>query len=139
MEKGTGRVRMALIPDASKKSLAKFVTDNIETGSSLITDGWKGYNGISKKGYLHMIDDKTKIADGEEILPNVHRIASLLKRWLLGTHQNYIGEQYLSYYLDEYTFRYNRRKSKSRGLLFQRIVEQGVIHVPVEYKLIKSM
>jgi transposase-like protein len=130
---------MALIPDASKKSLVKFINDNIETGSSLITDGWKGYNEISKKGYLHLIDDNTKTADGEEILPNVHRVASLLKRWLLGTHQNYIGEQYLSYYLDEYTFRYNRRKSKSRGLLFQRLVEQGIIHEPVEYKLIKSM
>jgi hypothetical protein len=72
-------------------------------------------------------------------LPNVHRIASLLKRWLLGTHQNYIGEAYLSYYLDEYTFRYNRRKSNSRGLLFQRLIEQGVFHKPVDYKLIKSM
>jgi len=139
LEKGTGRVRMTMIPDATKKSLAKFIDDNIEAGSSLTTDGWKGYNGISKKGYLHYIDDKTKMADGEEILPNVHRIASLLKRWLLGTHQNYIGDQYLPYYLDEYTFRHNRRKSKSRGLLFQRLVEQGVKHVPVEYKLIKSV
>ena len=138
-EKGTGRVRMSIIPDASKKSLAKFITENIEKGSTLITDGWKGYTGISKKGYLQIIEDKTKMLEGEEILPNVHRIASLLKRWLLGTHQNYIGEQYLSYYLDEYTFRYNRRKSKSRGLLFQRLIEQGVMHEPIEYKLIKSM
>ena len=139
MEKGTGRVRMSLISDASKKSLMKFINENIEAGSHLITDGWKGYNGISKKGYYHEIDDKTKMLDGEEILPNVHRIASLLKRWLLGTHQNYIGEEYLSYYLDEYTFRYNRRKSNSRGLLFQRLIEQGVLHEPVEYKSIKSM
>jgi len=77
--------------------------------------------------------------EGEGILPNVHRIASLLKRWLLETHQNYIGEAYLSYYLDEYTFRYNRRKSNSRGLLFQRLIEQGVLHKPVDYKSIKSM
>ncbi len=139
MEKGTGRVRMSLIPDASSKALLKFISENIETGSTVITDGWKGYSEISKKGYLHIIDDKTKIEDDIEVLPNVHRIASLLKRWLLGTHQNYIGEQYLSYYLDEYTFRHNRRKSKSRGLLFQRLIEQGVVHVPVEYKLIKSM
>ena len=139
MEKGTGRVRMSLIPDATKKSLGKFINENIETGSDLITDGWKGYTGISKKGYHHKIEGKTKILDGEEILPNVHRIASLLKRWLLGTHQNYIGKGYLSYYLDEYTFRYNRRKSNSRGLLFQRLIEQGVLHEPVEYKSIKSM
>jgi transposase-like protein len=139
MEKGTGRVRMSLVSDASKKSLGKFINENIETGSNLITDGWKGYTGISKKGYHHEIEDKTKVLDGEEILPNAHRIASLLKRWLLGTHQNYIGEEYLSYYLDEYTFRYNRRKSNSRGLLFQRLTEQGVLHEPVEYKTIKRM
>ena len=139
MEKGTGRVRMSLISDASKKSLKKFINENIETGSNLITDGWKGYTGISKSGYQHEIEDKTKLLDGEEILPNVHRIASLLTRWLLGTHQNYIGEGYLSYYLDEYTFRYNRRKSNSRGLLFQRLIEQGVLHEPVEYKSIKRM
>jgi transposase-like protein len=139
MEKGTGRVRMSLISDASKKSLQKFINENIETGSNLITDGWKGYTGISKSGYQHEIEDKTKLLDGEEILPNVHRIASLLKRWLLGTHQNYTGEEYLSYYLDEYTFRYNRRKSNSRGLLFQRLIEQGVLHEPVEYKSIRRM
>jgi transposase-like protein len=138
-EKGTGRVRMSLIEDASKKTLGKFINDNIETGSNIITDGWKGYTGISKKGYHHEIEDKTKMLDGEGVLPNVHRIASLLKRWLLGTHQNYIGKEYLSYYLDEYTFRYNRRKSNSRGLLFQRLIEQGVLHEPVEYKEIKRM
>ncbi|MBT9151774.1 MAG: hypothetical protein DDT40_01970 [candidate division WS2 bacterium] len=138
-EKGTGRVRLSVIPVASKKVLVKFINENIEEGSTLVTDGWKGYNGISKKGYQHIIEDNTKMIDGQEILPNVHRIASLLKRWLLGTHQNYIGEQYLSYYLDEYTFRHNIRKSNSRGLLFQRLVERGVVHVPVEYKLIKSM
>jgi transposase-like protein len=137
--KGTGRVRMSLIADASKKSLRKFITDNVETESTLITDGWKGYTGISKKGYCHIIEDKTKLLDGEEILPNVHRIASLLKRWLLGTHQNYIGELYLRYYLDEYTFRYNRRRSKSRGLLFQRLVSQGVVHKPIEYQLINCV
>ncbi len=137
--KGTGRVRMSLISNASKKELGKFINENIEAGSNLITDGWKGYTGISKKGYYHEIEDNTKMLDGEEILPNVHRIASLLKRWLLGTHQNYIGEEYLSYYLDEYTFRYNRRKSNSRGLLFQRLIEQGVLHEPVEYKSIKRM
>lgn len=140
MKKGTGRVRLSIIPDASKKSLTKFIKENIEEGSTIITDGWKGYTDISKKGYQHTIEDNTKMLDdGQEVLPNVHRIASLLKRWLLGTHQNFIGEQYLSYYLDEYTFRHNRRKSHSRGLLFQRLIEQAVKHVPIEYKSIKSM
>lgn len=139
LEKGTGRVRMAIVPDGSKQSLRKFITENIEPESTLITDGWSGYKGISRKGYLHNVNDKTILLDNEEILPNVHRIASLLKRWLLGTHQNYVGEQYLSYYLDEFAFRYNRRKSKSRGLLFQRLIEQAVVHEPVDYKLITSM
>lgn len=139
MKKGTGRVRLSIIPDASKRSLTKFIKENIEEGSTLITDGWKGYTGISKKGYQHIIEEKAKMINGHKVLPNVHRIASLLKRWLLGTHQNFIGEQYLSYYLDEYTFRHNRRKSHSRGLLFQRLIEQAVIHEPVEYKTIKSM
>jgi transposase-like protein len=139
LERGTGRVRMSLISDASKKSLKKFITENIEEKSTLITDGWKGYTGISENGYNHIIEDKTKMMDGEEILPNVHRIASLLKRWLLGTHQNYIGEQYLPYYLDEYTFRHNRRKSKNRGLLFRRLLEKAIIHQPADYNLIKSM
>jgi len=136
---GTGRVRMGIVPDASKKALLKFIRDNIEEGSIIVTDGWVGYNGITKKGYTHTIEHKTKILDDREILPNVHRIAALLKRWLLGTHQNFIGDNYLSYYLDEYTFRYNRRKSKSRGLLFQRLIEQAVVHKPLEYKSIKSM
>lgn len=139
MEKGTGRVRMAIISDASKKSLGKFILDNIAKGSTLVSDGWKGYSGVSKKGYTHKIESNIRINDGETILPNVHRIASLLKRWLLGTHQNYIGELYLAYYLDEFAFRHNRRKSKSRGLLFQRLIEQGILHVPVDYKSIKRM
>lgn len=139
LERGTGRVRMSTISGASKKSLKEFIENNIESGSTLITDGWKGYNGISKKGYIHLIEDETKKLDGDEILPNIHRIASLLKRWLLGTHQNYIGKKYLPYYLDEYTFRYNRRKSHSRGLLFQRIIEQAVSRKFAEYESIKCV
>lgn len=139
MDKGTGRVRLSVVPDASWKSLKKFITDNIEAGSTVITDGWKGYSGLSKKGYQHKVVDIAKVPDGTEILPNVHRIASLLKRWLLGTHQNYVSETYLAYYLDEYTFRYNRRKSNSRGLLFQRLIEQGVSRDNVDYKQIRSM
>ncbi|NMC59600.1 MAG: IS1595 family transposase [Candidatus Methanofastidiosa archaeon] len=80
MKKGTGRVRLSIIPDESKRILTKFIKENIEEGNTLITDGWKGYVGITKKGYGHIIEDKTKMMDGqEEVLQNVHRIASLLK------------------------------------------------------------
>jgi transposase-like protein len=132
-DRSTGRVRIEVIPDAKKKSLAKFICNNIDTGSKLITDDWRGYKGINLKGYGHQIEIMKMKSGDEEILANVHRVASLLKRWLIGTHQNYIGIENLQYYLDEYTFRYNRRKSKSRGLLFYRLIEQAVIHKPVNY------
>lgn len=88
----------------------------ITRGSAIISDGWKGYYGLSKKGYLHT-QKKQTASIGEDVLPHVHRVASLLKRWLLGTHQGRPSTHHLSFYMDEYTFRFNRRKSKSRGLL----------------------
>jgi len=139
MGNGLGRVRLSLVSDASDKSLEKFITANIELGSRVITNGWKGYSGLSGIGYRHEVQKTAVLPDGVETMPNVHRIASSVKRWLSKTHQNNIGEQYLSYYLDEYLFRYHNRKSKSRGLLFQRLIEQGVSHVPVDYKQIRSM
>jgi len=130
----TGRVRLSKIPDASSESLNEFIKNNIEKSSKIITDGWIGYSDLSQIGYAHEIQ-KALVKDGdEEILPNVHRIASLLKRWLLGTHQSYLNKNKLEYYLDEYVFRYNRRTSTSRGLLFLRLIEQAVITDPVSYK-----
>jgi transposase-like protein len=135
----TGRTRLAKIPDASSKSLLTFIQDNVEPSSTIITDDWPSYNKLSKKGYHHKSQKAMVKEDGEEILPNVHRIASLLKRWLLGTHQSYLNKNKLEYYLDEYVFRYNRRTSKSRGLLFQRLIEQGVAAEPISYeKIIKN-
>ena len=132
----TGRVRLTKIPDASSESLNKFIEDNIEQSSTIITDGWGSYNSLSNMGYVHKIQ-KTVVKDEEvEVLPNVHRIASLLKRWLLGTHQSYLNKNKLEYYLDEYAFRYNRRTSTSRGLLFLRLIEQAVITSPVSYEKI---
>ncbi len=132
--KKTGRIRLAKISDASSESLNKFINNNIEKSSEIITDGWKGYNGIAKIGYSHVIHESLIKSDNEEILPNVHRVASLLKRWLLGTHQSYLNKNKLEYYLDEYVFRYNRRTANSRGLLFLRLIEQAVVTDPVSYK-----
>ena len=129
--KGTGRVRLSYIEDASRKSLKKFIANNIEKGSELITDGWKSYKEIV--GYKHTIIHEGAADEEENLLPNVHRIASLLKRWLLGTHQNYITGSKVQNYLDEFTFRYNRRKSNSRGLLFQRVLEQIIAHNSITY------
>lgn len=130
----TGRVRLAKIPDASSNSLNTFIENNIELSSTIITDGWPSYNGLSKKGYRHKVQKATVKDEYEEVLPNVHRIASLLKRWLLGTHQSYLNKNKLEFYLDEYVFRYNRRTSTSRGLLFLRLIEQAVITAPVSYE-----
>lgn len=130
----TGRIRLAKIPNASSESLNGFITNNIEKSSKVITDGWNGYNDLTQIGYSHEIQNSL-VKNGEEnILQNVHRIASLLKRWLLGTHQSYLNKNKLEYYLDEYVFRYNRRTSTSRGLLFLRLIEQAVITLPVSYK-----
>jgi len=132
----TGRVRLAKIPDASSISLNEFIENNIKKASTIITDEWPSYNKLESMGYIHKTQKATAKNENEdeEVLPNVHRIASLLKRWLLGTHQSYVNKNKLGYYLDEYIFRYNRRTSTSRGLLFLRLIEQTVKTPPVSYK-----
>lgn len=135
-DRKTGRARLSKIPDASSESLIAFIEDNIEPSSTIITDGWPSYNGLNIKGYQHIVQKATAKDEDEEVLPNVHRIASLLKRWLLGTHQSYLNKNKMEYYLDEYNFRYNRRTSKSRGLLFLRLIEQGVKAEPISYEKI---
>ncbi len=135
--KAIGRVRMRVIKDASAESLHGFVEDCIEPGSTLHTDGWPGYSGLQKKGYDHEITRlRGNLKDASKLLPRVHRVASLLKRWLLGTHQGAISHQHLVYYLDEFTFRFNRRRSKSRGKLFFRLVEQALATAPEPYRVI---
>ncbi len=123
----TGRTRLAVIPDASRKSINAFIRNNIEKGTNIITDGWKGYVDLTKMKYNREIKTHKVMLEDEELLPGAHRIASLLKRWLLGTHQNFTSPDKLKYYLDEFVFRYNRRKAKSRGLLFHVLMEQAVM------------
>lgn len=132
---GIGRIRLARIPDASSPSLHGFVQQSIAPGSTVHTDGWAPYQGLENLGYTHTIT-RLKGQGKEaaiELLPRVHRVASLLKRWLLGTHQGAVGPTHLDYYLDEFTFRFNRRRSASRGKLFFRLLEQGVQVEPVTY------
>ena len=121
-----GRCRMGIIDDASADSIHPFIVENIESGSSLVTDGWSGYNGIENKGFIRKIHVQTGETDKDKLLPHVHMIASLLKRWLLGTHHGGIESQHLQSYLDEYVFRFNRRKSAERGLLFYRLLESAM-------------
>jgi transposase-like protein len=132
-EEGLGRVRLKHIPDASAKTLKAAIKELVAVGSIVRTDGWKSYLGLEQEGYEHVILNHSELEPGIDPTPKVHRVASLLKRWLLGTHQG--GQQFshLQYYLDEYTFRFNRRKSKSRGKLFYRLIQQAlqIDHVPV--------
>jgi transposase-like protein len=133
--RGIGRIRMARIADASAASLQQFIRRAIEPGSVVHTDGWEGYRGLEKNGYHHQVTilrGKGKDA-AIELLPRVHLIAGLLKRWLLGTHQGSVSANHLHYYLDEFTFRFNRRKSRSRGKLFYRLVEQALNVEPSPY------
>ena len=131
-KKGFGRVRMRQVPDVSATSLLPFVWEAVAPGTRVLTDGWGGYNGLPKHGY-----DREKIvvsSSGEPAhvsLPGVHRVASLLKRWILGTHQGAITANHLQSYLEEFTFRFNRRTSRSRGLVFRRLLEQAVATGPV--------
>ncbi len=124
---GFGRVRLRRVPDVSGASLVPFVCEMVKPMSEVLTDGWGGYNTLPEYNYIHSKIILSSSGDPAHVLmPGVHRIAALLKRWLLGTHQGSVSKKYLDYYLDEYTFRFNRRTARSRGLLFYRLVEQAV-------------
>ena len=131
-EKKLGRLRFRLIPDASAENLISFIKDNVKPGSVVITDGWKGYSPMQSAGYSHVVKN---IANSEEsaseLLPHVHLVVSLIKRWLMGTHQGAVTAMHLSYYLDEYAFRFNRRLSTHRGKLFYRLMQQAVSVGPI--------
>jgi transposase-like protein len=135
---GIGRIRLARVADGSTSSLHGFIQQAIAPGSTVHTDGWAPYQGREPLGYLHAVT-RLKGKDKEaavELLPRVHRVASLLKRWLLGMHQGAVGPSYLDYYLDEFTFRFNRRQSSSRGKLFFRLLEHAVQVGPVTHDAI---
>jgi len=135
--KGLGRCRMAVLADASASSLHPFVSAHVEPGATLVTDAWRGYASVAGLGYVHEARNQRAARErGEtpgQLLPGVHRVASLAKRWLLGTHQGALEQAHLQSYLDEFTFRFNRRSSRSRGLLFYRLLELAVAHDPVRY------
>ena len=133
-----GRVRFKIISDASTENLLPFVEDNIEAGSEIITDGWSGYTFLSKrKDYKHtekVISGSGK--EAHELLPHIHLVISLLKRWINGTHQGKMTPKYLEYYLDEFAFRFNRKMSTYRGRLFFRLIQQAVTIPPTTNKLL---
>jgi len=131
--KGFGRCRMAVLADASGKSLRSFLTDHVEPHANVVTDGWGPYIPATNGLYTHnrlVVPAK----QASTLLPGVHRVAALAKRWLLGTHQGSVDAAHLGSYLNEFVFRFNRRRSKSRGLVFYRVLELAVGHAPVRYR-----
>ncbi|MET3952878.1 transposase-like protein [Arthrobacter sp. UYEF36] len=136
--RGLGRCRMQILSDGSAATLHSFVTAHVEPGTRVITDGWTSYRGIDKLGYIHEPrSQRAARLRGEDIgglLPGVHRVASLAKRWLLGTHQGSVNEAHLQSYLNEFVFRFNRGRSRSRGMLFFRVLELSIAHAPVRYR-----
>ena len=133
--RATGRIRMHRVADSSADSLLAFVQQAVEPGSVVITDGLQTYRGLHDLGYSH--DRRVLLGSGDSadaVLPRVHQAASLLKRWLLGTHQGGVSREHLDYYLDEYTFRFNRRTSRHRGKLFYRLLQQAVTLEAVPYR-----
>ena len=129
---GIGRIRLRCVSDGSANSLHSFIKDTIKKGSQLRTDDWSGYKGIEKKGYSRTVVPSTD-------MKLVHLVISLLKRWILGTYQGSVKPSHLTYYLDEFTFRFNRRSSKARGMLFYRLIQQAVQVAPVPLSVLKAI
>ena len=138
-DRGPGRIRLQRIDDGSADSLIPFVQASVEPGSTVRTDGWSGYANLRGMGFNHqVVNIKQTGRLAHEVMPKVHLVISLLKRWLGGTLQGGVQVVQLDYYLDEFTFRFNRRKSKARGLLFHRLAQQTVATDPTPFKNLVS-
>lgn len=134
---GFGRIRIKRVPDASGKILTDFIQSNVVRGSTIRTDGWRGYHNLAENGYSHIVVKGGEVEVGEDELKLCHRVISLFKRLLLGTYQGATHSEQLDRYLEEFTFRFNRRHSKYRGLLFRRVIEHAVVTPPFPAKEIE--
>jgi len=133
-----GRIRLQVIPDLTAETLQDQVDLLVERGSNVVTDGLASYTGLAGPEFDPTVSRHTPEV-GRNLLPKVHRVASLLKRWMIGTHQGAICKQHLQPYLDEFVFRFNLRSSGTSGLLFYRLLQQAVAHEPItKRQLIRS-
>jgi len=133
--KGFGRCRIQIIPSADAGSLRSFLLNHIEPGSTVLTDGLPSYQLAAGNDFTHRSTPiKNSGMEAHDVLPGVHRVAALVKRWLLGTHQGSFSTDHLQAYLDEFVFRFNRRESKARGMLFYRLLEQAVAMHPIRFE-----
>lgn len=132
-ENAIGRIRLSVLENATGETLAKAVQATVEPGSLVRSDGLSSYSFLPGYGYIHVPSFHKEATPGDTT-PLAHRVASLLKRWWLGTHQGAIRPDHLAYYLDEFTFRFNRRTSRSRGKLLYRLIEGALQTEPVPAK-----
>lgn len=129
---GFGRCRLRVIPNTQAPTLRSFLRDSVNPGAVVVTDGWSSYPEAIGNDDVHVPQVVSRSGDPAPVaLPGVHRVASLLKRWLLGTHQGAVEADHLQAYLDEFAVRFNRRKAEFRGLLFRQLLEQAVQVKPV--------
>jgi transposase-like protein len=135
---GIGRIRLQPIPDQSKEHLMGFVQQAVTLGSTVITDGLPVYVNVARLGYIHRPRVPKSKEDAHVVLPRVHRVAALLKRWLLGIHHGSFSKRQLAHYLDEFAFRFNRRLSPDRGMLFYRLVQQALAVDPAPIDKLKK-
>jgi len=133
-----GRIRLRRIPNASAVTIQGVLRETVEPGTTVRTDDWRSYRGLPEAGYPHQIVRSYMAPVGQDPLPLVGRVAALLKRWLLGTHQGAVRPSHLDYYLDEFTFRFNRRTSHHRGMLFYRLLQQAATVAPTPAKSIRG-
>ena len=133
---GSGRLRLLYIADASAATLEAFVTGSVAAGAIVHTDGWKGYNGLSGRGYEHRpIKQHRRLPDERKLLPRAHRASSNLKTWLQGTHRG-VSPDHLQVYLDEFVFRHNRRRTPLAA--FQTLLGLAGTHEPSTYREITT-
>lgn len=133
--KGFGRIRLRRILNDSDECVVPFVQKSVQLGARVRTDGSAAYRSLKELGYAH---ERTVMLGSDTpahvSMAGVHRVASLIKRWILGTHHGSVQPEHLDAYLDEFVFRFNRRTSNSRGMLFYRLLQQAVVTKPVTYR-----
>jgi len=130
-----GRLRLAVVADVSARSLEGFLGQNVARPATVATDGWSGYAGLAAAGYAHEpLNLAASWGDAALRLPAIHLVFGLAKRWLLGTHHGAVSRKHLPAYLDEFTFRFNRRTARSIAHRFARVIQQGVLTPPATYR-----
>ncbi|MFP4360176.1 MAG: IS1595 family transposase [Alphaproteobacteria bacterium] len=135
-----GRLRLATVALAAGADLERFITANVAQGSAITTAGWRGYGGFAAAGYdHHAIGLARSWGQADQRLPAVHLVFGLAKRWLLGTHHGAVSAKYLQRYLDDYVFRFNRRRAKSPAHGFARVLQNAVRIPPATHRAIVAV